>query len=93
MLRLVAGGDLDLREPQRILHDHAAALPAPILEGPERDGDVGRAIDLLRKNNGVFDSNAGAGREWGVVDMDSVAMRTTRPTDHGRGSNSASKGR
>ena len=86
-------GDLDLREPQRILDDHAAALPAPILEGPQRDGDVGRAIDLLRKNNGVFDSNAGAGREMGRRRMHSVADEDTRPTDHGRGSKSVSRGR
>ena len=69
----------------------AAALPAPILEGLERDGDVCRAIDLLRENNGVFDADAGARREMGRRRMHSVADQDHAPDRPWPGSNSVSE--
>src|SRR5436309_12203876 len=63
VLFLVAAGDLDLAQASRVLDDHAAALPAAVLEGVQRAAHVARAAQLFGQHQGILDADAGTGRQ------------------------------
>src|SRR3954468_24804707 len=72
-LLLVAAGDLDLAQAGRVLHHHAATLPAALLEGGERLVDGRLLSKLLGQHDRVFDADARTGRKVGRGRMHRVA--------------------